>query len=93
MSGSKPKARTKTHLGVKYKLVYTGVSRWSNGKEHLAVWSKEGRGWSLLCNSNGRGWSGLMPYNTSDIPPEPPEGGGIVQCLRCAPMIERVFGL
>ena len=52
-----------TKMGVKYRLVGTGKSRWSEGKVHLQYWSREWRQWVLAC----RPCYGISAYHTHDV--------------------------
>ena len=52
-----------TRLGVRYRLVGTGKSRWSEGKVHLQHWSREWKQWVLACRPN----YGISAYFTHEI--------------------------
>lgn len=80
----------KVRLGVRYRLVYSGRSRWSAGKEHVQLRLVKGRGnqWRLACRPHDT--SGIMPYHLSDTPPD--VDVPIEMCAKCAPTIKGVFG-
>ena len=66
---------TFTKRGVRYRCVATTKSRWSEGKVHLQIWSREHRDWVLACRPSDAGT--LHSYNVAQI--EPTE----VTCRSC----------
>jgi hypothetical protein len=71
------KDKTKfTVMGVRYRLVATGGSRWGEGKVHLQFWSRDWKEWVLACRPS----TGTSAYFTSphDLPLSMP-----ITCKTC----------
>ena len=75
----------RVHLGVRYKLAFTGRNRWGKGKTHLLHWDHLNRTWVLNCRG---GSSPMWPYHlTTEEPDHRPS-----PCKKCQDEIEAVFG-
>lgn len=69
-------------MGVKYMLASTNPSRHSPGRTHLWIYDRLNREWTVDCTS--RRYT-CIEQDTPALQSE--------CCTKCAPMIERVFGI
>ena len=56
-----------TKLGVRYRLVATSKSRWSEGKVHLQFWTRDWKQWVLACRPNVPFGSAYNTYDVDDL--------------------------
>jgi hypothetical protein len=70
----------KQYLGVKYDLVMTLPSRFSEGKVHLLVYDKRNKCWFVSC-------AGFANWHTMEVSEPRPKN-----CDKCDHMIRKIFG-
>jgi len=70
----------KQYLGVRYDLVMTPPSRFTDGRVHLLVYDTLNKCWYVSC-------VGFPSFHTVPVSEPRP-----VNCIRCDDMIKRVFG-
>lgn len=73
----------KRYMGVRYELVMTLPSSYGYGLVHLLVYSKLHKDWFISCRRDYTS----SPYHTVPVAEPRPRN-----CLKCDPMIKRVFG-
>lgn len=69
-------AQVFTRQGTRFRLFRTYGSRWSKGKVHLQLWSKEHRQWVVVCKPDTGPFSGY--HGTEDV-----DLADVVTCKLC----------